>query len=309
MMNYNGAMYGFLYNVQGDVVALFDQSGEVTVRYRYGAWGELLRCWGVEAETVGFWQPFRYRGYLWDWETGDYYCRSRQYRAEWGRFLNADELIGGNLYRYCNNAPVFCVDADGHETIWMAALIEEPAIANSFDSLGLEVKVPHYPIGASASSALAQLEAAQVDIIYASRKTGVPIAAIQAVAFRETICYGIDDVVTDWLPGRSKGMMQIKAKTAYTSEMYFNQNSSVTVKALEVKLNERRENIYYAALTLAYWAAQCDINLTAATDEDMARVFSSYNSGTVVNAAGPYGRATLSYYKAFSRHIEEMVEP
>ena len=121
MMNYNGAMYGFLYNVQGDVVALFDQSGEVTVRYRYGAWGELLRCWGVEAETVGFWQPFRYRGYLWDWETGDYYCRSRQYRAEWGRFLNADELIGGNLYCYCLNSPILCIDENGRDAFWITS--------------------------------------------------------------------------------------------------------------------------------------------------------------------------------------------
>ena len=55
-MSYNGAMYGYLYNAQGDVVALFDQSGEVTVRYRYGAWGELQRCWGLEATTVGYWQ-------------------------------------------------------------------------------------------------------------------------------------------------------------------------------------------------------------------------------------------------------------
>ena len=70
VMDFNGAKYGFLYNAQGDVVALFDQSGEVTVRYRYGAWGELLRCWGAETGTVGYWQPFRYRGYVYDEETG-----------------------------------------------------------------------------------------------------------------------------------------------------------------------------------------------------------------------------------------------
>ena len=31
-MNYNGTMYGFLYNVQGDVVALFNEDSDVTVR-------------------------------------------------------------------------------------------------------------------------------------------------------------------------------------------------------------------------------------------------------------------------------------
>ncbi|WP_293202297.1 hypothetical protein [Paenibacillus sp.] len=28
-MNYNGTMYGFLYNVQGDVVALFNEDSDV----------------------------------------------------------------------------------------------------------------------------------------------------------------------------------------------------------------------------------------------------------------------------------------
>ncbi len=104
-------------------MALFDQSGEVTVRYRYGAWGEMLRCWGLEAETVGFWQPFRYRGYLWDWETGDYYCRSRQYRAEWGRFISSDSTIvihmsqnsiADHAYSYCGNQPITREDDGGH---------------------------------------------------------------------------------------------------------------------------------------------------------------------------------------------------
>ena len=113
VMNFNGTMYGLLYNVQGDVVALFNEDSDVTVRYRYGAWGELLNCWGPEAGTVGFWQPFRYRGYLWDWETGDYYCRSRQYRSVLGRFLNADSIITGNLFEYCNNAPNLQADPTG----------------------------------------------------------------------------------------------------------------------------------------------------------------------------------------------------
>ncbi len=115
---FNGAAYGYLYNVQGDVVALFNEDSDVTVRYRYGAWGELLNCWGPEASTVGFWQPFRYRGYLWDWETGDYYCRSRQYRPGWGRFISTDTRVKDSLYCYCSSDPINRADGDGFDSIY-----------------------------------------------------------------------------------------------------------------------------------------------------------------------------------------------
>ena len=39
-------------------------------------------------------QPFRYRGYVFDEETGLYYLRSRYYNAERCRFVNADIDMG-----------------------------------------------------------------------------------------------------------------------------------------------------------------------------------------------------------------------
>ena len=53
-----------------------------------------LWCTGELAETLGKVQPFRYRGYVFDEETGLYYLRSRYYNAERCRFLNADIDMG-----------------------------------------------------------------------------------------------------------------------------------------------------------------------------------------------------------------------
>ena len=39
--------------------------------------------------------PFRYRGYYFDSETGLYYLNSRYYDPQTGRFLNADGNCGG----------------------------------------------------------------------------------------------------------------------------------------------------------------------------------------------------------------------
>ena len=67
--------------------------------------------------------PFRYRGYFYDVETGLYYLQSRYYIPQWGRFLNPDAcdvalatpygLTDKNLFAYCDNNPVMRVDGDG----------------------------------------------------------------------------------------------------------------------------------------------------------------------------------------------------
>ena len=112
-MIYDGTAYGYLYNLQGDVVALVDGTGTKVIEYTYDAWGKPTGKTGTLASTLGTVQPFRYRGYVFDEETGDYYCRSRHYRAEWGRFLNADIMTKGNLYTYCANDPIILYDKDG----------------------------------------------------------------------------------------------------------------------------------------------------------------------------------------------------
>ena len=70
--------------------------------------------------TLAAANPFRYRGYYYDTETGFYYLQSRYYDPATGRFLNADshvnangDLVGYNMYAYCSNNPVMNVDPSG----------------------------------------------------------------------------------------------------------------------------------------------------------------------------------------------------
>ena len=70
---------------------------------------------------IGNVNPFRYRGYYYDTDSGLYYLQSRYYDPEVGRFINADDidyiepetLMGCNLYAYCGNNPVMYVDPSG----------------------------------------------------------------------------------------------------------------------------------------------------------------------------------------------------
>lgn len=255
VVDFNGVKYGYIVNLQGDVLGLVDGSGNEVVKYTYDAWGKVLSTTGSLAATLGAVQPFRYRGYVYDVETGLYYLRSRYYNPEWGRFVNADALIKGNLYSYCLNNPIIANDLDGHETIWMWNMVQEPEIASSFSNLELHTRLKHLPIGATASNALAKIESAASIIIEASKKTNVPVEMIQAIMYRETICYGLEDLL-DFMPGHSKGLMQIQAQTAYDSEKYFNKDSTCTVKDMETILNNDSDNVYYGALTLSRWASE-----------------------------------------------------
>ena len=114
---YNGTPYSYVKNLQGDIVAILDGNKTVVVSYVYDTWGRPISKTGSMAATLGTVQPFRYRGYIYDEETGLYYLRSRYYNALQCRFINADVLCSGNLYSYCKNTPLIGVDKDGFAVV------------------------------------------------------------------------------------------------------------------------------------------------------------------------------------------------
>ena len=113
-------IYYYLYNLQGDVIAIADSAtGKLVATYTYDAWGKCT-VQNATGFTAGTENPFRYRGYYYDSETGLYYLQSRYYDAETGRFINADNVLtdtkgltGFNLFSYCGNDPVNRSDPSG----------------------------------------------------------------------------------------------------------------------------------------------------------------------------------------------------
>ena len=126
---YNGVPYAYVKSLQGDIVAILDENGNTVVSYGYDAWGAPLWCTGELAETLGKVQPFRYRGYVFDEETGLYYLRSRYYNPWWGRFVNADcilaadvMILASNCFSYCRNKATDLIDPDGYSPFWGAVI-------------------------------------------------------------------------------------------------------------------------------------------------------------------------------------------
>ena len=90
----------------------------------YDPYGKATSALGSHA-TIN---PLRYRGYVFDHETGLYYLQSRYYDPETGRFINEDNnFSNNNLFMYCANNPVNSVDTNGQHWyfLWLDDLIND----------------------------------------------------------------------------------------------------------------------------------------------------------------------------------------
>ena len=120
-MTLNGTIYYYEKNLQGDIIGLVDSNNNEVVTYTYDSWGKLLSIGGSLASTVGVMNPYRYRGYRYDTETGMYYLQSRYYNPDIGRFISKDDpsfdqgtnAVSVNLYAYCGNDVVMYFDPTG----------------------------------------------------------------------------------------------------------------------------------------------------------------------------------------------------
>jgi len=57
---------------------------EGVLSYTYDPWGKLLSMTDASNTSIGTMNPFRYRGYYYDTETGWYYLNSRYYDPQGG---------------------------------------------------------------------------------------------------------------------------------------------------------------------------------------------------------------------------------
>ena len=123
--------YYYRKNLQGDIIGIINAVGTELVSYSYDAWGNILWTEDDSGRNLAELNPYRYRGYYYDTETGLYYLNSRYYDPKVGRFLNADSIdylgedaeFSCNLYAYCANNPVMLTDEAGCLPNWLKIAI------------------------------------------------------------------------------------------------------------------------------------------------------------------------------------------
>ncbi len=114
---------------RGDVVELLDSNGATFAAYRYDAWGRPLTATSqgtgsgpgsidaVTATGIASAQVLRYAGYVYDTESGLYYCSARYYDPSTMQFVTKDSAKADgeqSAYQYCGGDPVGRVDPTGN---------------------------------------------------------------------------------------------------------------------------------------------------------------------------------------------------
>ena len=128
--------YYYVKNLQGDITKIMTADGAVVANYYYSAYGEILSITDADGEpinntsTVAFHNPLRYRGYVYDSDTGLYYLQSRYYDPTTKRFINEDiyvdtttGVLGTNMFAYRGNNPIVRIDVAGAVWITFSPLV------------------------------------------------------------------------------------------------------------------------------------------------------------------------------------------
>lgn len=127
---YNNIKYLYLKNLQKDVIGIVDNNNNVMVKYYYNAYGQIVNVVDTSGISLSTINPFRYRSYYQDDETGWYYLNSRYYDSKCHRFITMDDIdylgdsesvLSYNLYSYCENNPVNNIDLDGHKKVKLSS--------------------------------------------------------------------------------------------------------------------------------------------------------------------------------------------
>ena len=143
-IRYKGADYYYIRDGLMTITGLVDANGTAVVNYFYDSWGRMLNITGSLAASLGKDNPYRFKRYYYDEETGMYYLKRRYYQPEICRFVSADnedvlidthvDLANKNLYLYCDNNPILKADEEGQIADWLvsAALGAAVNVAASF---------------------------------------------------------------------------------------------------------------------------------------------------------------------------------
>ncbi len=219
-MKYNGTVYYYITNLQGNVMRIVDASQNIVTSYDYDPYGKVISATGTLANI----NPLRYRGYVYDQETGFYYVSSRYYDPEIGRWINADDtaylgadgtLLSYNLFAYCLNNPVNRTDINGNWSGWatagviVGAVLCIAAVSVLTCGVGTATLAGAIAVGAAKGALIGAAvgTAAGAGIGYAATGT------LEGMATGAAIGFGVGSVVGAIAGGARGGSNYIKASS------------------------------------------------------------------------------------------------
>ena len=238
-----GVFYTFWFdkNLQGDVVAVYNETGAKVLSYTYDAWGNKTTTVHSSSGSNGYAQynAITYRGYYYDAETGFYYLQSRYYDPQIGRFINADsvivgtsgELHGYNMFAYAFNNPIAYVDYNGNWPKLSDVLVAAAAVALVVAAVAASVVI-------CAAVAPAAVAVGSVAVSTAAITTAATTVATQAATV--AVCAS----------AASLAAKKAEKKRTQTYSVYFLEDDSGTIRYVgRVTDSGYRDRMRYHAST------------------------------------------------------------
>ena len=237
-VDYNGTIYSYVHNLHRDTVGLLDSSGALVVEYEYNPWGKLISITGPLAGTLGKENPFRYRGNVYDEETGLYYIQDRYYSPSYQRFLIRDDaevdvsagVLSVHPFAYCKNNPVKFMDTNGQFINMLAGAIAGGIVG----AISAALSGDDILAGAAVGAATGAIAGIAVDVAVATGGIGgIAFAAIVGGAAN-----GTNYLATETINGRSidGGTLAIEIATGALSNIFTFGLSGGTLKKVPGKI-------------------------------------------------------------------------
>lgn len=267
----------------------------IVLSFTYDAWGRILSTTGTAlGSDVEIAAIFRYRGYIYDSETGLYYLQTRYYDPDMGRFINQDgigvikaslfELTDKNLYAYCDNNPVIRVDHGGDFWMIIGAAVGglvggtvsaiSQGIENGFDNINWGIVGVNAASGAI-SGALASTGIGLVASIGINAALGGATYVAEQAIKDEDITVG--GVVASTVAGGIGGAIGGKGANS--------KGLSATWKSASkgIKREMRRTNVKYATKQIAKYTVE-----KVAVKSSVKIAISRFAFGTIGNTYARY---------------------
>ena len=130
------------YDNNGNVIGYWNEDGEIVAEYAYDAFGNTIYEDGSMADFF----PHRFSTKYYDADTDLYYYGYRYYSPSLGRWISRDPISergGNNLYAFCANRSLSCIDLIGTIALVLNCAAKEEAFTDKSSSVfaGISGKV------------------------------------------------------------------------------------------------------------------------------------------------------------------------